>query len=142
MTRSTIHKDCSFFVIFDSFFYYTIRYKKYSYEGTKYYFVCKNFKSCERNCFIFEVIESEYIRKYELFLCTSSCHEHINKDSKSLPHATKEYISHLLKENISNPNQIASIIRKENLPEISKYQINSLLQQLKKKQIKNTENDF
>jgi hypothetical protein len=110
---------------------YFARYKKYSKDGTKYYYVCSKSKSCERNCFIFEVKTSSNLDKYELFLCTSSRHEHIIKDCKRLPPATKEYIEQLYKLNISNPNQIYFIIQREKLPPMSKFQINSLLQRLK-----------
>ena len=95
--------------------------------------MCHQYKSCGRNCFIFEVKTSSNSKKYELFLCTSSYHEHIIKDCKRLPTATKEYIEKLYKLNISNPNQINFFIQRESLPPMSKFQIYSLLQRLKNK---------
>ena len=76
---------------------------------------------------------SIYIKQFELFLCTSKFHKHINKDRWSLPPATKAFVIYLFKMNISDSNQIQAFIRKESLPPISKRQIYSLLQSLKNK---------
>ena len=53
--------------------------------------------------------------------------------NKRLPPTTKAYIVNLFRMNITNPSQILSIIQKENLPSLSKLQIYSLLQDLKKR---------